>query len=103
MVRLHVQPGAGRQAVTGRYGDSLAVKVAPPPQDGRANAAVVALVAELLDAPADRVELASGERSRDKRVRVRGVDPAEVTRLLDQAVHRAGERPGGGSGGGRRR
>ena len=94
ILRLSVQPGAGRAAVVGRHGDALRVKVAPPPADGRANAAVVDLVAELLGVPAARVELASGERSRSKRVRVRDVAPAEVDRLLEAAIGTA--RPGPG-------
>ena len=44
VLRLHVQPGAGRSAVTGRYGDAVKVKVAAPPERGRANEAVVDLV-----------------------------------------------------------
>ena len=96
VLRLSVQPGAGRPAVVGRHGDALRVRVAPPPVDGRANDAALALVAELLGVPAAAVELTAGARSRAKRVRVRGVDPAEVGRRLDEAIAAAGRRPGGG-------
>lgn len=102
VLRLHVQPGAGRAAVLGRHGDALRVKVAPPPLEGRANAAVLELVAELLDVPASAVELASGDKSRDKRVRVRNVTAEEVTRLLDEALEQAGRTVGGRNLHGRR-
>lgn len=96
VLRLSVQPGAGRAAVVGRHGDALRIRVAPPPADGRANEAVVRLVAELVGVPERDVELVSGQRSRQKRVRLAGVDPAEVGRRLDEAIAQASARPGGG-------
>lgn len=96
VLRLSVQPGAGRAAVVGRHGDALRIRVAPPPADGRANEAVVRLVAELLGVPERDVELVSGQRSRQKRIRVEGADPAEVSRRLDEAIAQAKTRPGGG-------
>ena len=66
VLRLHVQPGAGRTAITGRYGDALKVKVAAPPEGGRANQAVVDLVATVLVVKASQVELTSGQSSGSK-------------------------------------
>lgn len=103
VLRLHVQPGAGRAAVVGRHGDALRVKVAPPPLDGRANVAVLALVAELCDVPVARVELVSGERSRAKRVRVSALAAHDATRLIDAALERAARAPGGRAPRGHRR
>lgn len=73
VVRLHVQPGAARSGVVGRHGDAVKVKVAAPPVEGRANAAVVALVAEVLGVKPAQVSLVAGDTSRAKRVRVDGV------------------------------
>ena len=92
VLRLHVQPGAGRTAVVGRHGDALKVRVAAPPERGRANDACVALVAETLGVPAAQVELVSGPASRAKRVRVTGVEADDVRRLLAAALGA----PGGG-------
>jgi uncharacterized protein len=86
VVRVHVQPGAGRTAVVGRHGDALKIRVAAPPQGGRANDAVVALLAEVLGAPAAAVSLVSGASSRSKRIRVTGVAPADVDRRLELAL-----------------
>ena len=96
MLRLHVQPAAGRTAVSGRYGDALKVRVAAPPEGGRANQACQDLVAELLGVPKGAVELVSGASSRSKRYRVAGLDLAETERLLEEAINPAGSQPGGG-------
>ena len=93
-LRLHVQPGAGRAGVVGRHGDALKVRVAAPPRDGRANDACIALIAETLGAKAADVELVSGQTSRTKRVRVRGVEAEDVERLLEGALGNASRGPG---------
>jgi hypothetical protein len=85
-IRLHVQPGAGRTAVMGRHGAALKVKVGAPPADGRANTAVLALVADTLAVPVAQVELVAGPASRSKRVRVRGVEADDVRRALELAL-----------------
>lgn len=90
VLRLHVQPGAGRTAVAGRHGDALKLKVAAPPTAGRANDAVVAFVAELLGVGKDAVELTHGESSRTKRVKVKGVDPDDARQLLGLALGGSG-------------
>jgi len=94
VVRVHVQPGAGRTAVSGRHGDALKVKVGAPPQGGRANDAVVALLAEVLGVAASAVTIVGGATSRSKRLKVSGVAPADVERRLELALT-------GNSGGGR--
>ncbi len=94
LLRLSVQPGAGRAAVVGRHGDALRVRVAPPPADGRANAAVLALLADVLGVPAARLELVAGERTRQKRVRIRDVRPSEIDQRLDEAIDQARTGPG---------
>ena len=99
VLRLSVQPGAGRAAVVGRHGDALRVKVAPPPADGRANEAVINLVADLLGVPTQRLELVSGQHARQKRVRIEDAVPAEVDRRLEEAIGQATSRPGRGSSG----
>src|SRR5688572_28864676 len=56
VLRLHVQPGAGRTSVSGIHGDALKVRVAAPPEKGRANDACRELVASLADVKPGAVE-----------------------------------------------
>ena len=90
VLRLHVQPGAGRTAIVGRHGDALKVRVAAPPEGGRANEACRALVASTFGVKDSDVELTSGESSRTKRVTIRGVDPTLVARRLEDAIAAGG-------------
>jgi hypothetical protein len=96
VLRLHVQPGAGRSAVVGTFNDALKLRVAAPPQGGRANDACLALVAELLGVKPAQLELTAGASSRDKRLKVTGVEVDDVRRLLESAVDagNAGAGPG---------
>jgi uncharacterized protein (TIGR00251 family) len=91
-VRVMVHPGAGRTEVVGQQGDALKVRVAAPPVEGRANRAVVQLVADLLGAKPAQVEVESGESSRAKRLRVEGVDPGQARRILAAALVPSGSR-----------
>ncbi|MCL4866026.1 MAG: DUF167 domain-containing protein [Gemmatimonadales bacterium] len=79
---LHIQPRAARTEAVGRHGDALKIRLAAPPVDGAANAALVRWLAEVLDVPAGAVTVVRGATSRRKVVEVRGVSSAEAgTRL----------------------
>jgi uncharacterized protein (TIGR00251 family) len=82
IISVHVQPGARRSEVVGGHGDALKLRVAAPPEDGKANRAVVALVAETLGVAPGAVELVSGASSRRKRLRVSGRTEADVRARL---------------------
>ena len=90
VLRIVAHPGAGRTSVVGVHGDALKVKVGAPPVGGRANAALIELVAELFGVKEAAVSISSGETSRTKRVKVDGVTPADARRLLDEAMARSG-------------
>lgn len=94
VVRLHVQPGAGRTAVVGTHGDALKIRVAAPPEGGRANEACVALLAEVFGVKPAAVALTAGDKSRAKKVTVTGHEADEVKRLLELALEDAARAPG---------
>ena len=87
VLRVRVQHGAGRASVTGRHGDALGLKVAAPPIGGRANAECVEFVADLFGVRKSQVELVSGDKSRQKRLRVSGLDPARARDVIASELH----------------
>jgi uncharacterized protein (TIGR00251 family) len=78
---VRVVPRAKRTAIAGERDGRLLVRVAAPPVDGKANAAVVKLLAKTLGVPRSSVTIVSGELSRDKVVRVEGVAPDALAQL----------------------
>jgi len=84
-LRLRVSPGAGRAAIVGRYGDGWKVRVTASPEHGRANAAVLRLIATVVSVPLDAVRLVSGHTGRDKIVELSGVGPGLIERRLASA------------------
>lgn len=85
-VRLRVAPGAARAGVVGRHGDAWKVRVTAPAEGGRANDAVVRLLAETLALPRSSVTLVSGHSARDKIVELAGVGPDDIERRLESAA-----------------
>jgi uncharacterized protein (TIGR00251 family) len=83
-VRIHLKvvPNAAREGVAGRLGARLKVRVAAPPEDGRANAAVLALLAERLGLPRRALRVVAGARASAKTVAVRGTRVEDVRALL---------------------
>ena len=89
---LRVSPGASRSVVVGRHGTGWKVRVAAAPEDGKANDAVVRLLADTLALPARDVRIVSGRSSRDKTVALEGMRPEEIERRLAEASG-TGEEP----------
>ena len=81
-VSVRVIPRAGRDAVAGVREGALLVRLAAAPVDGAANEALVRVLAETLGVPRRAVALVSGERSRNKRVRLVGLTAADAVRRL---------------------
>jgi uncharacterized protein len=85
-LRLRVSPGSGRAAIVGRHGDGWKVRVTEPPEHGRANDAVLRLLADALSVPRDTLTLVSGHGGRDKIIELAGLGPALVERRLSSAT-----------------
>ncbi len=77
-IPVRLTPRGGSDRVDGVADGVLRVRVAAPPVDGAANAALLRLLAEELGVARGAVRLASGEGSRTKVVEVEGVDRAAV-------------------------
>lgn len=81
---LHIQPGAKKTEVAGIHGDALKLRLAAPPVDGKANAALLAFLAERLGLPKAAVTLKSGQTSRRKIVEVAAAPDDLAQRLFPQ-------------------
>jgi uncharacterized protein (TIGR00251 family) len=85
-LQLRVAPGARRARVVGRHGDGWKLHVTAPPEDGRANDAVVRLLADTLSLSRSEVTLVAGRSSRDKVVELAGVEPSYAEQRLTAAT-----------------
>jgi uncharacterized protein len=81
-LRVRLQPRARRDEIAGERDGAVVVRVTAPPVDGRANAALVRLIAKRAGVAKRRVEVVRGERARDKLIRVEGIGGPELRRAL---------------------
>jgi uncharacterized protein (TIGR00251 family) len=82
-ISVRVQPRAKRDELVGlREDGTLVARVSAPPVDGRANRALCKLIAARAGVAPSKVTIVRGEGSRDKLVRVEGVEPAALLRAL---------------------
>lgn len=84
-LRVRVQPRASRDALGGAREGALVVRLAAPPVEGRANAALARLLARALQVEPSAVQLVRGAAGRDKLVRVVGLTADEARRRLAAA------------------
>jgi uncharacterized protein (TIGR00251 family) len=89
ILALHVRPGAKRTGFVGLHGEAAKIRLAAPPVDGKANAALCAFLAEICGAPKSAVSLVNGEASRAKRVRI-APGPGRAERLRVALVESEG-------------
>jgi uncharacterized protein YggU (UPF0235/DUF167 family) len=87
ILAVRLTPRGGRDAADGWALDAdgrpyLKVRVASPPVDGAANAALIAFLAKRLKIPRSAIRLVSGDTARTKRLELDGVDRAELDRVF---------------------
>jgi uncharacterized protein len=85
-LRIRVSAGARTTELVGRHGDVWKVRVASPPERGRANDAVLDLLAERLRVAPASLTLVAGRTARDKVVELRGLGAEEADRRLEGAA-----------------
>ncbi|HYV38949.1 MAG TPA: DUF167 domain-containing protein [Gemmataceae bacterium] len=84
ILQVRAQPGARKNGILGEHGGALKVAVTAPPEDGRANKALVEVLRDALGLKRSQVELLSGQASRDKRFLIRGVSTADLQQQIAQ-------------------
>ena len=78
ILSVKAQPGARQAGVLGEQAGALKLAITAPPDQGRANKALVELLRDVLGVKRSQVALLSGETSRVKRFLIRGLTPAEL-------------------------
>ena len=81
-IAVVAQPGARREGVLGMRGEALRIAVTAPPEKGKANEAIRAVLAEALGCRLSQVALISGATSRQKRFRIEGFSHDELRQRL---------------------
>ena len=82
-LKVRVVPGASQSEVSGWLGDMLKIRVTAQPEKGKANSAVVSLLANSLGISKKSVSVISGKTSQQKVIAVHGLSMAQVKRKLD--------------------
>jgi uncharacterized protein (TIGR00251 family) len=85
-VEVTVSSGAARSELVGRHGEGWRARIAAPPERGRANRELVALLAEALDVGRDEIAVVAGRTGRRKVVEVERLSAAEIDRRLEAAL-----------------
>jgi len=82
LLSVSVQPRASRNQLFGLHGDCLKIRLTSPPVDGKANNALIAFLADILDISKSDLRIESGLQSRRKVVRITGCDEEFVRKRL---------------------
>ena len=82
LLRLRVSPKSRTARIAGEHDGALKLHVTEPPDKGRANDGLIALLAETLGIAQREIELVSGHASHDKRVAIGGIDEATLRLIL---------------------
>lgn len=83
---VRAQPGARRSEIRGEQDGMLKVSVTQPPEKGKANKALIALLSKELSLRKSQLELIAGETSQQKQVLVRDITPDELGKLIRQRL-----------------
>ena len=78
---VRIQPRASKDEITGEIAGAIKIRLQAPAVEGRANEALIEFLAQLLKSPKGAVRILSGERSRIKRLEIRGVTKQQIERL----------------------
>jgi len=82
LLKLHVTPRGSRNEISGWRGDTLCVKLTAPPVEGAANTAIVKFIADSLGLRKSQIELVSGDKSREKTLRITGICDSDIRARL---------------------
>lgn len=83
ILSIRTLPGSSKNRIVGEYGGRLKLAVTAAPEKGKANKAVIELLADILRINESSIHIISGESSRDKRLMIEGLTPEDLKSLLN--------------------
>ncbi len=86
ILRLYIQPRSSRNQIVGLFGDRLKVKLTSPPVEGTANKCCCDYLSKVFKIPKSHIELVSGDKARQKRILLYGVQPQLVESFIIQTL-----------------
>lgn len=86
VIPVRAQPRSRRPGVQGEQAGALKLGVSAPPEDGRANAALIEMLADILAVRRSQIELLSGQTAREKRFLIHGAERAAIEARLSAAI-----------------
>ncbi len=86
LLRVAARPNAGRSAIQGVVGAALKVALGAPPEKGKANKELVGFLAKALGLKKSQLQLTAGATSRDKTVRIEGLDVEQLRSRIATAL-----------------
>jgi uncharacterized protein (TIGR00251 family) len=86
VLNVRVIPRSPTSRIAGARGDALLVRLVAAPVDGAANAALIDLLSSALQIPKSAISITAGKISRNKRVKIIGLDQAQIEARLRQAT-----------------
>jgi len=87
VLNLRIIPRANKNAIQGEHGDALKIRLCAPPVEGAANAALIEFLSETFSIPRARIQLLSGQTSRNKRVLLSGFSASAISSLIQAGTH----------------
>ena len=82
VLSVYIQPRASANQVVGLQGEALKIKLTAPPVEGAANKALVEFMAQYLGLAKSRIQVAKGDRSRQKQLRIEGISMKQLMEKL---------------------
>jgi len=86
ILSIKVVPGAKKNRVVGKYGDAIKVQVSAPPEGGKANEAVIALLAEAIGVRPQQITISRGHTQPRKTVQIEGLDQSVAEQRLRDSI-----------------
>lgn len=84
IIKLIVKPNSAKNLIEGAYLDRIKIKIASPPEKGKANKELIKFISEKLEIPKKNIKIISGEKSHLKVLEITDSNNDDLTlKLLD--------------------